>query len=441
MTAWSFGLAMARILAASIPLVLHPELRVSTVSVGGTPWGVAVNPATHEVYVAESFAPGGALDVLDQVGRLLKRFSPIRSPVPAPAYSYTVVVDPIRNRAYVLNVKLYEGSVTSVDRSNEEIVESDVGESPTGLAIHFGANRVYVGHGYFPHSGVASATVTVLDGESHSTRLIRTGIHPVALTVDESHGRLYVANQGDTINASDTATVVEVESEETRTVTVGTTPFAIAVDPRRDRAWVVNAAAPTLLAAIEAGRGYSVRSIPLGAWGVPAAVAVNPTTDVVFVALQSAPWMLAVQGETLKVRQVPIGKPATRLAVDTIHDRIYALQLGPSDDSPGVLTVIDGASFDSKTVAVGRAPRVLAVDPDFATAYVSNGGDGTVTVVEAVCFRCPRAIPVRGHVAATGTGISDAGTASENARPAAPRRPTDRPSASRRAAARRCPRG
>jgi len=428
MFSWWFGLAVARVLAVSIPLVPHSEFRVSTVTVGGTPRGVAVNPATHEVYVVVDSFAGGAMDVLDHTGTLVERFAPLRLAPPQPSYSYAVVIDPRRHRAYVDNQETYAGTVTSIDRESGELVETGVGDSLGDLAIHVETDRIYVGHGLGIHSGSGLTNITVLDGVDRSTHSIPTGTSPLALAVDEPHSRLYVANQGDTVQASNTVTVVDTVSEETRTVTVGTTPFAIAVDATRDRAWVVNASVPLLLEAIEAGRGFSMRSLPLGVWGAPAAVAVNPATDVVFVALQSAPWLLAVQGETLEVRRVAIGQSASRLAIDSIHDRIYALQPGPLYGTTGVLTVIDGETLASKTVTLGRAPYELAVDPDLATAYVSNSGDGTITIVETVCFRCPRAIPVRGHVGApTAVAIAVPDSAADDGRPTAKRRARSRP--------------
>jgi YVTN family beta-propeller protein len=49
------------------------------------------------------------------------------------------------------------------------------------------------------------------------------------------------------------------------------------------------------------------------------------------------------------------------------------------DDTVSVLDGHTGAT--TATIRVGRSPRTVAVSPDGRLAYVSNGGDNTISVL------------------------------------------------------------
>ena len=46
------------------------------------------------------------------------------------------------------------------------------------------------------------------------------------------------------------------------------------------------------------------------------------------------------------------------------------------------------------TIPVGSSPRAVAVDPSTQTAYVTNAGDGTVSVIDAATRAVTATIPV-----------------------------------------------
>jgi YVTN family beta-propeller protein len=242
---------------------------------------------------------------------------------------------------------------------------------------------------------VGSHHVTVLDGDSQETHSITTGSNPI-VAVDEVHNRIYAVNLGDTFSISNTVTVIDGANEKTQNLVVGSQPAGIAVDPSRNRAWVTNLGGvdPPGVSVIEKSAHFAVFHIALDHHSIPLEVAINPTTNKVFVALRESPRLIEIDGSTFEQRSIPIGvAPASRIAVDHVHNTIYALQ-----GSAETLTVINGESFETQTVPVGRDPIDVVVDADRDTAYVSNSGDGTITVVEgaeAPCFRCPRVVPFR----------------------------------------------
>jgi YVTN family beta-propeller protein len=74
---------------------------------------------------------------------------------------------------------------------------------------------------------------------------------------------------------------------------------------------------------------------------------------------------------------VSIGLYPYALAVNSVTNRIYVVN---PDDS--AVTVIDGATNATTTVAVGQNPNDLAVNPVTNRIYVANCDDNTVTVID-----------------------------------------------------------
>lgn len=77
---------------------------------------------------------------------------------------------------------------------------------------------------------------------------------------------------------------------------------------------------------------------------------------------------------------VPTGNSPHAIGINSVTDRIY---LANADD--GTLTVIDGATHSTATIAVGNNPQAVAVNPATNKIYVANTNpSGTVTVIDGV---------------------------------------------------------
>src|SRR5579862_5906253 len=114
--------------------------RVSaTISVGSSPNGVAVNPATNRIYVANR--ADNTVSVID--GRTYAVVATV--PVgPGPA---GVAVNPATNRVYVANSTnaIDVGSVTVIDGSTNAVIATiPVDLVPNFIAVNPVTNRVYV---------------------------------------------------------------------------------------------------------------------------------------------------------------------------------------------------------------------------------------------------------------------------------------------------------
>jgi len=143
-------------------------------------WGMAVNEATHTLYVARV----GTGDVIALQGTSSSIFRAGHTPC-------AVAVNPRTNTIYVANYA--DGSVTVLDAgldagTGRAAATIRVGEHPQALAVDAQRNLVYVANTF-------SNTVTIIDGESRkAVATLPAGKAPYALAVDPGSSRLYVAN-------------------------------------------------------------------------------------------------------------------------------------------------------------------------------------------------------------------------------------------------------
>jgi len=139
------------------------------------------------------------------------------------------------------------------------------------------------------------------------------------------------------------------------------------------------------------------------AGGAPDYVAVNAVTNTIYVAnycgsdptCQSPGTVTIIDGATQSTQSVPVGVHPVYVAVDPVTNTIYVLNNCGTDLnclSSGSVTVINGATLATQNVAVGSQPFVLAVNSVTNTIYVANGcgadptcaSPGTVTVINGV---------------------------------------------------------
>jgi YVTN family beta-propeller protein len=186
---------------------------------------------------------------------------------------------------------------------------------------------------------VDNDSLAVIDAATHTiVTIIAVGNGPIAVTASPDGARVYVLNYGvHTVSVVDTAT-----NTVTATIPVGKFPVDIAIngdgtrlyvaDQEYDFVWVIDTAFNTVAATVGVGQ------IPLG-------VAVSPAEPVAYVVNSY---------------------DATVSVIDTVANTVTA-------------------TFPfGKKPAIGKLSGGVAFRPD-GTAYVANGGDGTLVVIsEAV---------------------------------------------------------
>lgn len=415
----------------------------ATVTVGGGPSGIAVNPKTNTIYVANTgqtpdnrpVPHGNTLSVIN--GATCKPTEKAGcAPVgtvrvgPAPA---AVAVDQGSDTVYVANTHdgtraSGPGTVSVVDGSRcngthpagcatEVEHHVTVGRDTYGLAVDAGNHSVYV-------DNPLDDTVSVVDAKKCNGRhtsgcsarppLITLGGAPSWAVVDAARHTVYVPDLLDNNVAILSDLRCNASSSlgcrrPARTVPAGSYPNAAATDERFHTVYIGDAhgfRAPYAVSMINAAtcnaadrKGCKRRARALHADGAPFNIAVNQRTNTVYIAT-SGP-LQVVNAATCNVTSsagckhtatVPAGGFA--VAVDPSTDTIYAANA--RRDGSGYVSVMNGrdcraahtsgcarqTTSKTPTVKVGHYPGIMAFDPATRTLYVTNGGDHTVSVID-----------------------------------------------------------
>ncbi len=415
----------------------------ATVRVGGGPSGIAVNPKTDTIYVANTgldsslnrMPDGNTLSVIDGATCIASDKDGCASvgtvrvgPAPAAA-----VVDPATDTVYVANdhdgtptsgpgtVSVVDGShCNGTDQSgcaSQAPPQVVVGRDPIGVAVDGATHSVYVMNPLDDTVSVINAAICNgrrTSGCKPRPPTIALGGAPSWAVVDSAHHTVYVVDQVDNNVAvlSDQRCNANTSSgcrHPARTAPAGSFPNAAATDERFQTVYIgdVNGfQSPYTISMIDAAtcnadaRSGCVKPLrALRARDVPISIAVNQHTDTVYVATSGPLQVIAAttcnattsMGCT-RTAAVPAGGGA--VAVDPSTNTIYAPNI--HQDGSGYVSVIDGrhcnaadtsgcaaqTSTTTPTVAVGHFPAGLAVDPATHTVYVANSGDHTVSVID-----------------------------------------------------------
>jgi DNA-binding beta-propeller fold protein YncE len=341
-----------------------------SVNVGFYPVVLAVDSVTNTIYVVNNncidypnpCAGNGTVTVID--GVTLGTHT-----VTVGSYPHGIAVNPMTNKIYVANVcgndltcSTYSGTVTVIDGVGLTTTTVPVGASggpytPYAPVVNSLTNQIYIANscGNDPSCVTDNGTVTVIDGATDNTQSVNVGIYPSALDINSAANKIYVANHcGDDPNCSGhsdgTVTVIDGATLSTTSVPVGGHfPETIAVNSSTNKIYVSGycngdpscQGEPEGTVSVIDGGTLAYTSVPAGF--SPETMAVNSVTNKIYVA--------NVCG----------------------NDPICA--------SPGTVTVIDGATLAFTNVGVGSGPYGLSLDSTTNRIYVPNSSDATVSVI------------------------------------------------------------
>ena len=375
------------------------------------PIALAVNPVTNKIYVANYGS--GNVTVINGFMDTFTRVSVGSNP-------RAIAVDPLTNKIYVANYG--SGTVTVIDGATNNVTTVTVGTNPRALAVNPATNKVYV-------ANYGSTNVTVIDGATNNTTTVAAGTNPYAVAVNPVTNKVYVANNG-----SANVTVIDGASNNMVTVSAQTNPDAVAVNPLTNKVYVANHGSNSVTVIDGAsGNVLANATVPssLGnnAGAGPVAMAVDPVTNKIYVACDSlnsafevidgatnqatAPLLFPYQTTTYAAAVNPVtyqvyftysqqagyyyarvldreGYPTTTTAVkDASAMGPFAAAVNPvtnkvyvANHDSGNVTVIDGATNNTATVAAGTHPQSVAVNPITNKIYVANNGSNNVTVID-----------------------------------------------------------
>jgi DNA-binding beta-propeller fold protein YncE len=330
-------------LGAICPLSVRAQNATTTVSVGGNPSGIVVNPVTNKIYVEIG---GDNVAVIDGATNL--------STTIAAGSAGSLAVNPVTDKIYVSNGP-FSGivsppHVTVIDGASNSTAIIAAG-SAGAITVNPVTNTVYVAN---------SNNVTTIDGTTNATTLYGGGSVGYA-AVNPATDRVYIADQH-TIEMKDNRT-----NDEIVATSLGGGPMA--VNSTTNKIYLADLGS-NFVTEID-GATNAATAISLGADTGP--IAVNPVTNKVYVLTGGG--VTVIDGATLATATIPLGSNPQAIQVNPVTNEIYVL-------TATNVTVIDGLTNETHTVAVGSAPQGIAVNPVTNKVYVANNGSADVTVID-----------------------------------------------------------
>lgn len=312
----------------------------NTVSVGGPPASLAVNPLTNNIYVG-SWGNGG------------------QCPSPQGGETITVI----------------DGATDST--TTTAINGFELGGAPDALAVDSTTGTVYAmlyggkwtcdGHDVGGDGGLSTIDgATLANSELYSTGLMI----PFAIVLNPVTDKIYAGYPG--------ITVIDGATKGFTTVQAPCWGEAGAVNPTTNRIYFVDGYGICVMDG--ATNSVSIVADPNAA--SPLNIAVNPVTNKFYVSNWSSNNISVIDDNTGTVTTVadPNAVNPGAVAVNTKTNKIYVVNAGSNN-----VTVIDGATNSVATVAAGIQPWALDVNAETNYVYVANlgvnGQPGSVTVI------------------------------------------------------------
>jgi YVTN family beta-propeller protein len=200
--------------------------------------GIAVNSATNTIYVTNQYVLKNGVVEDGTVSVISGRTNKAVATVPAGSVPEGIAADPRTNRVYVANAgsNLTPGTMSVINGQTDKVVATvPVGAFPKVVAVSQGADTIYVS-GEDGLAVVSGQTNTVLT-------TVREGQGDVSgVSTDSMTSSFYTAN-------SDANTVTVFDSQTNMAgavVDVGNLPSAIATDTTTDTTYVANGNAGTV---------------------------------------------------------------------------------------------------------------------------------------------------------------------------------------------------
>jgi YVTN family beta-propeller protein len=420
--------ATVEVLAASVSAsrpAVTGRATARTVSAGVNPNSIAVDQATHTVYVGAGDGTVSVIDAATCSASLGSGCAAKPTTVTAggslvdaavdQATDTIYVVDNSGNTMSVINGRTCNASVTSGCGAKPATVT--VGDGPDGVAVDQATDTIYV-------ANVDDNTVSVINGKTCNAEVtsgcgqtpptVAVGVQPVVPAVDEATDTVYVPNSnpdGDgsvsVINgAICNADVTSGCGQTPPTVSVGPFPDAAAVDETTNTVYevahgdslgavyVINGA--TCDGAVTTGCGQQPPKVTVGS--VPGDVIVDPASHQVFVANEEDSTVSVIDATACNATdssgcKKPVPAMATGfdngyLDVDIATDTVYV-----ANQDENNVSVLDGAACSathaggcrpaSPTTATGNAPVGIAVNTATHTVYVGDRDDQKLSVIDA----------------------------------------------------------
>ena len=328
---------------------------VRTVTVGTNPCAIAIDPAWNRAYIANKGS--NTISVLDSTNTVLRTITVGNSPC---AVAVNVSTDAI----YVANQA--SGTVTLIDGISYSTQTISVGSYPGAIAVNPATNSIYV-------ANYIGNTVTTFKEAGIGKATILTGTSPNSLAINVRTNKIYVTNAG-----SNSISVINGDSNTVTSVGVGVSPHAVAINPITSKIYVANLGSNSISVINGASFVFSFKFPNDGYTLYLQKVLVNPLTNKIY--LFATGRYLVINGTTDVIKNVTASSMvATAAAINYMTNKLYVLN---NTSGHSTVNIIDSTDAIVSTITVGANPQDIAVNPYTNMIYVANRGPvGIVTAI------------------------------------------------------------
>jgi YVTN family beta-propeller protein len=349
--------------SSSPPLILSE----SGIDVNTFPVGIAVNPNTNKLYVANQYS--NTVSVIDT------ETDKVQATINVGSFPYDIDINPLNNRVYVTNrgsdtVSVIDGSIDT------KLRDIFVGKSPVGVGVDPTDELIYV-------TNFADNTVSVIDSISNEIKkTLSVGNRPYDIAVNPLSNKVYVSNV-----KSNTVSVIDVDTRNTTAeIPVGKEPVGLAIDitEGNNRLYVTNLASDSV-SVIDTITNNVIDNITSGG-DSPVGIAINPITSKLYVSNIASNTVSVIDTKAINIDYINNEnktKTDTTLLPTTAIKKNNKVILKEIRVNP-TLRLYSGEDSSVNTPINVSFPLMashITINPYENMAYMTNTGSNTISII------------------------------------------------------------
>ncbi|MGC1580981.1 MAG: choice-of-anchor D domain-containing protein [Candidatus Acidiferrales bacterium] len=386
--AGSFALLVAASAMLFFAAPAHAQVVTASLSDSNVSHGVAINPVTNKIYLADE---AGTLSVIDGATNTLSTVS-----YSGGVENWAVAVNPVTNMVYVVDrgaskIDVFTGATASSAATFVSPAISPGAGNLFAIAVNAATNMIYV-------ADDSNGYVVVIDGSTNTeVTTVSMGSTggipnlPVSVAVDPATSMVYVVENDGNPSFGNSVGVINGSNQLVATIGVGTSPTSVVVNPVTNKIYVANSGSNSV-SVIDGSSNTVTATVTSPEMLSPIGLAVNPVTNQVFVANSGSDYASVIDGTTTPATDV-VASNATptsgfvSIAVDTSTDQAYL-----ANGSQGTVGIINGQNFsaitDILTAQSGSNLEQIAVNPVTHKAYAITNGSGAsaISVIDGATY-------------------------------------------------------
>ena len=277
--------------------------------------------------------------------------------VPAGLSPANLAVNPVTNKIYVPNRE--SQTVSVIDGATNQPKVLITRPYPETAVVNATTNKIFVGH--------SNGYVTVIDGATNAFTTIETGGHSAGLVLDEAKNRVYVPVGREIV-------VIDGSSNAMSTIPVPIYAKSLAINPAVNKIYFTSGPEDFAVLDLATNRTTLIELRSPGSeitWFDD--IKVNRVTSEVYVAHSSKSWntpgsISIIDGATNTLTTIPVAAYPNRIAINEKTNQIYVAHAA----GDGGLTRIDGGTRSVKSFPLGATVSHMAVNDATNKLYISG---------------------------------------------------------------------